>query len=110
MNYVIIHVIVEWAGKVAPHPTLMTHTVFGITHTQQRWRNIGFKEILTPNFTTLKRWICGGKFLMNTKTDFLDLNAQNDGKWTWYQLERGLNARGIGGQVNTIGEIQSLIS
>ena len=47
---------------------------------------------------------------MNTKTVFLDLIAKNDGKWTWYQLERGLNARGIGGRVNTIGEIQSLIS
>lgn len=47
---------------------------------------------------------------MDTKFIFLDLIAKNDGKWTWYQLERGLNARGIGGRVNTIDEVNSLVN
>lgn len=46
---------------------------------------------------------------METKFIFLDLTAKNDGKWTWYQLERGLNARGIGGQVDTIEEVRKLV-
>lgn len=51
-----------------------------------------------------------GRILVNTKFIFLDLIAKNDGKWSWYQLERGLNARGVGGQVNTINELNSLLA
>ncbi len=46
---------------------------------------------------------------MSVKAIFLELIAKNDGNWTWYQLERGLNAKGIGGQVKTIDEIKALV-
>jgi len=47
---------------------------------------------------------------MNSKVLILKLIAKNDGDWTWYQVERGLNAHGLGGQVNTIVELESLLA
>ena len=47
---------------------------------------------------------------MDIKFIFSDLIAKNDGKWSWYQLERGLNSRGIGGPVKTIDEVNSLVN
>lgn len=47
---------------------------------------------------------------MDAKQVIVNLIAKNDGKWTWYQLERGLNSHNIGGQINTISEVEVLIS
>ncbi len=47
---------------------------------------------------------------MDAKKVIVELIAKNDGKWTWYQLERGLNSRNIGGQINTITEVEALIA
>lgn len=47
---------------------------------------------------------------MNPKLLILKLIAKNNGNWTWYQVERGLNAHGFGGQVNTIVELESLMA
>jgi hypothetical protein len=46
---------------------------------------------------------------MDMKRIIVELIAKNDGKWTWYQLERGLNSRGLGGHANTIAELEGLI-
>lgn len=47
---------------------------------------------------------------MDARKLIIELIAKNDGKWTWYQLERGLNRHGIGGQVNAVAEVDLLIA
>lgn len=47
---------------------------------------------------------------MDTKRLIVELINKNDGKWTWYQLERGLSLRGLGGQVNSVLEAEELVS
>ncbi|MBU3059257.1 hypothetical protein [Pseudomonas indica] len=46
---------------------------------------------------------------METKILILKMIAKHDGKWTWYQIERGLNAKGLGGVVNSTEVLQALI-
>jgi DNA-binding HxlR family transcriptional regulator len=47
---------------------------------------------------------------MELKEIIFQLIYANDGKWTWYQLERGLTAKGVGGQSNTMVLIHELIN
>jgi hypothetical protein len=39
----------------------------------------------------------------------VELIAKNNGKWTWYQLERALTCRGSDGTVNAVAEAEALI-
>jgi len=47
---------------------------------------------------------------MNYKIETLNLILLNDGKWSWYQLERGLTAKGLGGQFDTSKVIKDLLA
>jgi len=47
---------------------------------------------------------------MNTQKIIIELIDRNNGKWTWYQLERGLNQLGLGGQVNSSEELNKLVA
>jgi len=47
---------------------------------------------------------------MDTRRLIVELISKNDGRWTWYQLERGLNRHGLGGHVNAVTEAETLIN
>jgi len=46
---------------------------------------------------------------VNIEKVIVELIARNDGKWTWYQLERALTGRGSDGTVNAVAEAEALI-
>ncbi|MFZ6755964.1 hypothetical protein ACO0K9_02000 [Undibacterium sp. Ji50W] len=46
---------------------------------------------------------------MNIEKVIVELIAKNNGKWTWYQLERALTSRGSDGTVNAVAEAEALI-
>lgn len=46
---------------------------------------------------------------MNTRIAMVELVSLNDGKWSWYQLDRGLLARGIAGGADVITMVRELI-
>ena len=39
----------------------------------------------------------------------LVLIYKSNGKWSWYQIERALDLRGIGGRVNSVEKINTLM-
>lgn len=46
---------------------------------------------------------------MEIRTVIVELINNNDGKWTWYQLERGLTHVGAGGRADTMSVLAELI-
>ena len=46
---------------------------------------------------------------MDMQGIILELISRNDGKWTWYQLERGLDSKGLGGCPNLMELIGDLV-
>lgn len=46
---------------------------------------------------------------MDIRRTIVDLIERNDGKWTWYQLERGLTAAGVGGRADLMEIVADLV-
>ena len=46
---------------------------------------------------------------MELDRTIVELIARNDGKWTWYQLERALASAGFGGSSHTMEAVGRLI-
>jgi hypothetical protein len=46
---------------------------------------------------------------MEIRTTIVELIDRNDGKWTWYQLERGLTRAGLGGRGDTMSVVAELV-
>ncbi|MBI2308440.1 MAG: hypothetical protein HYU78_14140 [Rhodocyclales bacterium] len=47
---------------------------------------------------------------MDIRQTIIELVEKNDGKWTWYQLERGLTSVGLGGRVDFMDIVTSLVN
>lgn len=47
---------------------------------------------------------------MDMRRTIVELIEKNDGKWTWYQLDRGMTARGLGGRMNFMEVVTELIN
>lgn len=47
---------------------------------------------------------------MDMRYSIVELVEKNDGKWTWYQLDRGMTALGLGGQINFMGAVTDLVN
>lgn len=47
---------------------------------------------------------------MDARHTIVDLIEKNDGKWTWYQLQRGATARGLNGKINFMEVVSELIN
>jgi hypothetical protein len=47
---------------------------------------------------------------MDIRETVLQLIAANDGKWSWYQIERGLSARSVNSEGRLMSIINDLIS
>lgn len=46
---------------------------------------------------------------MDIRRTIVDLIERNDGKWTWYQLERGLTGTGVGGRADFMEIVTELV-
>ncbi|MBI3102203.1 MAG: hypothetical protein HYY98_11715 [Burkholderiales bacterium] len=46
---------------------------------------------------------------MNLRRTIVELIDKNDGKWTWYQLERGLTGVGLGGRSDAVATLSDLV-
>lgn len=47
---------------------------------------------------------------MDMRHTIVELIEKNDGKWTWYQLDRGMTALGLGGQMNFMEVVTELVN
>ena len=46
---------------------------------------------------------------MAIRTAIVELVSKNDGQWSWYQLDRGLAAKGFSGGYGLLSIIKSLV-
>jgi hypothetical protein len=46
---------------------------------------------------------------MDLRRTIVELIDRNDGKWTWYQLERGLTGVGLGGRSDAAAILTDLV-
>lgn len=47
--------------------------------------------------------------MMDLRRTIVELVDRNDGKWTWYQLERGLTGVGLGGRSDAVVILTDLV-